>query len=292
MSQIKFGWVTPVIGIAETSYVPLVMAQQAEILPAVAEHFDSVWVFDHFYGFDNRDDPYLEGWTTLTWLAAHFPHLQIGTIVLGVGYRNPALLAKMGATLQALSGGRLVLGIGAGWRGEEHLAYGYPFPKAAVRIKQLEEAVQIIRRMWTETAPSFKGEYFQIKSAYCPPRPDPPPPIMIGGSGEQLMLPLVGRQADWWNVGQVLPEAYRRKRDIVHRHAEAAGRDPSAIVQTVFKTNARLPQSAADSVRWLDELTPLIELGATHFMLDFGHVTATEPIARFADEVIAPLTQA
>jgi alkanesulfonate monooxygenase SsuD/methylene tetrahydromethanopterin reductase-like flavin-dependent oxidoreductase (luciferase family) len=120
-------------------------------------------VYDHFYGFAERSDSWLEGWTTLTWLAARFPTVQIGPLVLGVGYRNPALVAKMAATLQVLSGGRLVLGLGAGWREEEYRAYGYPFPKAVDRIRQVEEAVQIMRRMWTEPAPTFKGESFVIE---------------------------------------------------------------------------------------------------------------------------------
>jgi alkanesulfonate monooxygenase SsuD/methylene tetrahydromethanopterin reductase-like flavin-dependent oxidoreductase (luciferase family) len=145
--------------------------------------------------------------------------------------------------------------------------------------------------MWTETAPSFKGEYFEIDQAYCPPRPDPLPPLMIGGAGEQLMLPLIARRADWWNIGPTSPEDYRRKRDIVHRHAEAVGRDPTGIVQTMMKMDSRLPQSTADSARWLEELRPLIELGLSYFMLDCGHVTATEPIVRFAEEVIGPLNQ-
>ncbi|UCC87721.1 MAG: TIGR03560 family F420-dependent LLM class oxidoreductase [Anaerolineales bacterium] len=289
MSRIKFGWAAPVIGVPESEFVPIVMAQQAQILPVVAEHFDSVWVFDHFYGFDRRTDPYLECWTTLTWLAARFPRLQVGTLVMGVGYRNPALLAKMSATLQALSHGRLVLGIGAGWRGEEYAAYGYPFPKAAVRIQQLEEAVQIIRRMWREAAPSFTGKHYEIKKAYCPPQPSPPPPLMIGGQGEQLMLPLIARWADWWNAGFMDAETYRRKRDILHRHAEAAGRDPAQIVHTFMKEGLPLPATSRDSARWLDELRPLAELGVTHFMLDFGHVTSREPVLRFVEEVMAPL---
>jgi alkanesulfonate monooxygenase SsuD/methylene tetrahydromethanopterin reductase-like flavin-dependent oxidoreductase (luciferase family) len=213
----------------------------------------------------------------------------VGTLVMGVGYRNPALVAKMGASLHALSQGRLVLGIGAGWRDEEYAAYSYPFPQASVRTQQLKEAVHIIRRMWTETAPSFKGKYFEIKEAYCPPLPNSPPPLMIGGGGGQLMLPLIARLADWWNIGFVDVETYRRKRDILHRHTEAAGRDPGEIVHTYFKTDCFLPASPADSARWLDELRPLVELGVTHLMLDFGHVTSAEPIARFAAEVIAPL---
>jgi alkanesulfonate monooxygenase SsuD/methylene tetrahydromethanopterin reductase-like flavin-dependent oxidoreductase (luciferase family) len=289
MSRIKFGWAAPVIGVPESEFVPIVMAQQAKILPVVAEHFDSAWVFDHFYGFERRTDPYLECWTTLTWLAARFPSLQVGALVMGVGYRNPALVAKMGATLQVLSHGRLVLGIGAGWRGEEYTAYGYPFPTPAVRIQQLDEAVQIIRRMWTEIAPSFEGEYFELKDAYCPPLPTQPPPIMIGGAGEQLMLPLIARRADWWNTGFMDADTYRRKRDIVHHHAEAAGRDPAGIVHTFMKEGLALPESSEDVARWLDELRPLVALGVTHFMLDFGHVTSTEPILRFVKEVMAPL---
>src|SRR6202051_2151848 len=98
MAQLHFGWLAPVIGVAKSHYVPIVMAQEAEILPVVATYFDSLWVYDHFYGFAERSDPWLEGWKTLTWLAARFPTLQIGPLVLGVGYRNPALLAKMAAT--------------------------------------------------------------------------------------------------------------------------------------------------------------------------------------------------
>lgn len=291
MPKINFGWIVPVTGIPESDGVPLAICQQDEILPVVAEHFDSLWVFDHFYGFRQPTDAYLESWTTLTWLAARFPEVKVGSIVLGVGYRHPPLLAKMSVSLQALSGGRLILGLGAGWREEEYHAYGYPFPTGSVRVKQLAEAVQIIRKMWTETAPSFKGEYFEIKAAYCPPRPDPLPTLMIGGEGEQLMLPLIARQADWWNIGPTSPEIYRRKRDLLHREAEVAGRDPGEIVQTMMRTGVELPESAVDSARLIEGLQPLIELGVTYFMLDCGHVTATEPIARFAEEVIRPLNK-
>ena len=289
MSRLKFGWISPVIGPPESDHVPLVVYQQEHILPTALPHFDSVWVCDHFYGFDRRTDPFLEGWTTLTWLAARFPNVLVGHHVLGLGYRNPALLAKMAATLQTLSGGRLVLAIGAGWREEEYHAYGYEFPKAAVRIRQLEEAVQLMRLMWTETAPSFTGRYFQIKEAYCPPRPEPVPPILIGGSGEQLMLPLVGRQADWWNtsMGRGL-DTFRRKRDIVFGSAEAAGRDPADIVLTVTR-EAPLPQTGEESAQWVEELRRWADEGVTYFLLDFGHVTSPELVLRFAEEVMAPL---
>jgi alkanesulfonate monooxygenase SsuD/methylene tetrahydromethanopterin reductase-like flavin-dependent oxidoreductase (luciferase family) len=289
LSAVKFGWVSPVIGPPESNHVPLVVYQQERIFPATLQHFDSVWVCDHFYGFDRRTDPFLEGWTTLTWLAARFPNVLVGHHVLGIGYRHPPLLAKMAGTLQLLSGGRLVLSVGAGWREEEYDRYGWEFPKASVRIAQLDEAIQLIRKMWTEEAPSFEGKHFRIREAYAPPRPDPVPPILVGGSGEQLMLPLVGRQADWWNTGAGRGiDAFKQKRDIVFRSAEAAGRDPSTIALTVTR-EAPLPTTSDESARWRDELRPFVEAGVSHVLGDFGHVASTEPVMRFVEEVIAPL---
>lgn len=290
MIALKFGWISPVIGPPESGHVPLVTYQQEHgILDAVNQHFDSLWVCDHFYGFQRRTDPFLEGWTTLTWLAARYPRVVLGHHVLGLGYRNPALTGKMAATLQTLSGGRFVLGIGAGWREEEYHAYGYEFPKASVRIAQLDEAIQLMRRMWTETAASFSGKHFTIKEAYAPPRPEPAPPVLIGGSGEQLMLPLVGRQADWWNTGAGRGlETFQHKRDIVYRAAEGAGRDPASITITVTR-EAPLPSSSAESEQWATELRRWAAEGMGHFLLDFGHVTSTEPVLRFVEEVMTPL---
>ncbi|HMA33682.1 MAG TPA: LLM class flavin-dependent oxidoreductase [Chloroflexia bacterium] len=296
MPQVQFGWAVSVQGVKGSQNIPIAITQQAAILPFVAQHFGSVWVYDHFFGIDRPSRPWLEGWTTLTWLAARFPTLQVGTLVLSVGYRNPALVAKMAATLQTLSGGRLVLGIGAGWREEEYRAYGYPFPAAGVRRQQLEEAVEIIRRMWAEPAPSFQGAYFSIQEAFCEPRPDPPPTLMIGSTGEKI-LPLVARHADWWDswffsAESIESATYRQKRDLLDHAAEAIGRDPAGITRSVSSTGCVLPESAADSARWVALLRPFVELGVTRFMFDFGHVPSTEPIARFAAEVIAPLNQA
>jgi alkanesulfonate monooxygenase SsuD/methylene tetrahydromethanopterin reductase-like flavin-dependent oxidoreductase (luciferase family) len=314
MRDIKFGWVAPSIGIRQTDYVPLALQQQAKILPVIVDHFDSLWTVDHLFGFDHeedpvlesyaseedpetgelmtnhRGDPYLEGWTTLAWLAARFPGIQLGPLVLSVAYRNPALLAKMAASLQLLSGGRLILGIGAGWREEEYDAYGFEYGKPSERIRQLEEALQILRLMWKEPSPSFKGQYYEIQDAYCEPRPDPSPPVLIGGVGEKLMLPLIARYADWWNVDNVPLLDYRRKRDILFEHAAADNRDPSRIVQTyLIEEETDLPRSSSDSQHWVDRLVPMIELGVSHFMIDFGYVPLTEPIHRFAEEVIGPL---
>src|SRR5438067_13233286 len=109
MATLQFGWFTPPLGIRESNYVPLAVAQQAEILPVATKYFDSLWVSDHFYAFGSKDNPWLECWTTLTWLAARFPTMKVGPVVLGVGYRNPALLAKMASTLQTLSSGRFIM---------------------------------------------------------------------------------------------------------------------------------------------------------------------------------------
>jgi len=277
------------MGWPDTGTVPAVLLHQETLLPVVAQYFDSIWVFDNLYGFGEPGYPYLESWTTLTWLAARFPEMQLGTLVLGVGLRNPALLAKMAATLQTLSGGRFILGLGAGWREEEYRAYGFPFPSPARRIAQLDEAVTIIRRMWTEPASTFTGRHYQIHDAYCEPRPVPPPPVMIGGEGEKLMLPLIARRADWWNTGEWDVTIYRTRLDILYREAEVAGRDPSTIVLTMEQMGCRLPETPSDSSRWLEELQPFVELGVTHFMFDFGNPSSPEPVARFAEEVIAPL---
>ena len=289
MTDLKFGWISPVIGTPESGNVPIVMYQAERILPTVFQHFDSVWLADHFYGFERRHDPFLESWTTMTWLAARFPNVLLCHHVLGLGYRNPALTAKMAATLQTLSGGRFILGIGAGWRQEEYEAYGYAFPKGSVRVRQLEEAIQICRLMWTELDPTFEGKHFSIKAASAPPLPTPPPPILVGGSGEQLMLPMIGRRADMWNT--FMPrriEDWMKKRDIVLESAARAGRAADAITITATR-EAPLPTTSAESDEWLQTLSGWAEMGVRHFVLDFGHVTSTEPVLRFADEVIKPL---
>lgn len=286
VNRVDFGWVVPSEGAIEGGVLPLLSELEAMVIPSVARHFDSLWIYDHLYAFRQPTAPYLEAWTALTWLAGRFPGMDVGTVVLSAGYRNPALLAKMAGTLHALSPGRFILGLGAGWRDEEFRAYGYPFPDASERIQQLEEAVRIIRLMWTETNPSFHGEYFQIDGAYCYPQPSPPGPIMIGGDGEQLMLPLVGRLADWWNVGQVGGlEDLRRKRDIVHRSAEEAGRDPGDIRLTHIIQRFHWPATDSESRQWVDYLKSIQGLGFDYFIID-ARTDSYEIIERFNEQVI------
>ncbi len=285
----KFGWLSPVAGHGGSNFQPIVMYQEEHILPHVLPHFDSVWIADHFYGFDKeKKEGFLEGWVTLTWLAARFPNVMLCHHVLGHGYRNPALIAKMAATLQVLSGGRFILGIGGGWREDEYHSYGYGFPTAAVRLRQLEEVVQICRLMWTEAHPTFAGTYFQIDDAAATPRPNTVPPICIGSSGERIGLPIVGRQADIWNGGYRDDDDWKRKRDIVHAAAVEAGRDPADIACSVTVAGD-LPESDAASAQWVERLTHLHELGVTYFVMDFGHPLDAEPGLRFIEQVIGPV---
>ncbi len=284
-----FGWLSPVAGHAGSDFQPIVMYQQEHILPVALPHFDSVWIADHFYGFDaDKTEGFLEGWTTLTWLAARFPDVELCHHVLGHGYRNPALTAKMASTLQVLSGGRFVLGIGAGWREDEYRSYGYEFPSTATRLRQLEEVVQICRPMWTEPHPTFAGRYFTIDDAAATPRPDVVPRVCIGSSGEQIGLPIVGRQADIWNGAYHNDEQWTRLRGIVDRAASEVGRDPGDI-ESCVTVAGHLPETDADSEQWVERLDRLVDLGVTSFVMDFGHPLHPEPAVRFAEQVITPL---
>jgi len=287
---VKFGWLSPVIGNRWSDHQPIVMYQERHILADVVPHFDSVWIADHFYGFDAKTDPFMEAWTTLTWMAAKFDGVDFCHHVLGVGYRPPALTAKMAATLQVLSGNRFILGIGAGWRGDEYEAYGYDFPKPSVRFAQLDEALQICKLMWTEDEPSFHGTHFTIEGASAPPLPEVVPKICIGASGEQIGLPLAGRHADIWNGfnrgGD--DDDWRRKIDIVRTAAADAGRDPMAIdISTTLERG--LPETDAEAEQLLDELAHQVEIGTTYFVMDFGHPATPEHIPRFVERVMTPL---
>ncbi len=205
-------------------------------LQSEALGFDSLWIYDHFFWEDSRDSEteqvpdLLECTTVMSALAAITKKMRIGSIVMCNSYRNPSLTAKIGATIDVISNGRLEFGIGAGWKKNEYIAYGYPFPKPSVRIAQLREAVTIIRKMWTEEKPSFKGKYYEIREALCEPKPvqKPHPPIWIGGEGEKLLLRVVAELADGWNwYGS--PEEYAHKLDVLRGHCTNVGRDYDEI---------------------------------------------------------------
>jgi F420-dependent oxidoreductase-like protein len=200
--------------------------------------FDSFWVMDHFHQISTvgkQEDPMLEGWTTISVLAGLTSRIKLGTLVTGIIYRHPSVLAKMGATLDVLSKGRLFMGIGAAWNQEESLAYSIPFPPPKERLLRLEEAIQIIRKMWTEEEPAatFNGKYYQINNAYCNPKPiqKPSPPIMIGGSGERYTLKIIAKYADACNLfGST--ETVKRKLSILREHCKSVGRNYDSILKT------------------------------------------------------------
>ena len=271
-------------------------------LAALRPPFTTLWVEDHFQW---DDVPTLECWTALSYTAAEFPALKVGTLTLGQSYRNPALTAKMAATLQWLSGGRLILGIGAGWKEDEYLAYGFPYPGAGTRIAQLREAVEIIRRMWSESPASFAGQYFTIKDAYCEPRPDPRPPILIGGSGPRKTMRVVAELADWWNGNFSPLDAYRAKVATLHEHCAAIGRDPAEITlsyyghvavghepdqaERVDPVRPRIYRVAGTPDEVAAELNGFIDFGVEHFMLKFADFPNLDQLHLFMDEVAPKL---
>src|SRR5512136_419470 len=176
MPKIQFGFNMPADQLDKSQRAAFV-EDLNRALTLIGGHFDSAWIIDHLQ-FGEAD--ILESFTTLAYMAALHPRLKFGHTVLCQSFRNPALLAKMGATLQFLSGGRFLLGIGAGWHAEEYRAYGYDFPSAQARVEQLEETLHIIKAMWTETKATFTGVHYRVRDACCEPKPDPLPPIMVG----------------------------------------------------------------------------------------------------------------
>ncbi len=199
-------------------------------LDQTAAPFDSLWFPDHVQYEGHK---VAEGWTLLAWALARYPDKRGGHEVLCNSFRNPALLAKMAATAQALSGGRVVLGIGAGWHEEEYRAYGWPYPPARVRIEQLGEAIELIRALWTEAPAGYTGRHYQVAGAHCAPAPVPVPPVMVGGAGERYLLRVVAQHADWWNYPFRDVARYTRAQEALKGHCREVKRDYDAITQVV-----------------------------------------------------------
>jgi F420-dependent oxidoreductase-like protein len=197
------------------------------------ELFESGWTFDHFYPiFSDSTGPCLEGWVILTALAQATSRVRLGTLVTGIHYRHPAVLANMAATLDIVSGGRLEIGIGAGWNDEESGAYGIPLGTPKERSDRFEEACEVLVGLLSEETTTFKGSYYQLTEARCSPKPiqRPHPPICVGGSGEQRTLRTAARFAQHWNYVGGTVEDFARKRDVLHQHCTDIGRDPSEIL--------------------------------------------------------------
>jgi len=271
---------------------------------AEANGFALVTVMDHLYqigGVGREDEPMLEGWSVLNALARETHRVRLGTLVTGVTYRNPALLAKMVTTLDVTSGGRALLGLGAAWNEVEHIGYGYEFPPVRERMDRLEEALTIITGMLRDERPSFEGRHYRIHEARNEPRPVQPggPRILIGGGGEQRTLRIAARFADmthWFPLGI---EVLRHKTEVLEGYCEAIGRDPSAIERTmatpvivapdersVAAILERMPADRRPHIRGgtpeqaAEALQPYLDAGFTGF-------TFNNPIYRTPEQIAA-----
>jgi F420-dependent oxidoreductase-like protein len=190
---------------------------------------------DHFFQMENlgrAEEPFLEGYTSLGFLAGQTDTITLTMLVTGVTYRYPGVLAKTVTTLDVLSQGRSMLGIGAAWYEREHVALGIPYPPVRERFEMLEETLQICAQMWSDNDGPYEGKHYQLAETMCSPQPIRRPPILIGGDGEKKTLPLVARYADVWNSTASTVEELTHKIDVLHRHCETAGRDPAQIRKT------------------------------------------------------------
>jgi alkanesulfonate monooxygenase SsuD/methylene tetrahydromethanopterin reductase-like flavin-dependent oxidoreductase (luciferase family) len=287
--------------------VPEMMRANERLLLAAVQHDLACWVIDHFQ-FDAQ--PILECFAFLAYQAGQHPGLRWGTLVLGQGYRNPALTAKIAATLQFLTGGRFILGLGAGDADGEHRAYGYPFPTPRVRVEQLDEAAAIVRALWRGGPATFTGAHYRIDNAYCIPFPEPPPVLMIGGGGERRTLGIVARHADWWNCDYYSPDEYARKLAILHDHCRAIGRDPDTIVPTCYmgmtvsndskqlvrrrsmghRGEVHVISGNPDEVA--AQIASFAAVGVRHMQLNFLDFPRTDSLDLFLAEVLPHFTRA
>ena len=267
-----------------TSYDDLLRVWlEADNIPII-EH---AWAFDHFIPLGpDPTGPQLEGWTLLGALATRTNRLRVGLMVTGNTYRHPAVLAKIGATVDNISHGRLDFGIGAGWNELESNMYGIPLYEPGERIRRLGEACEMIKRLWTETVANFDGKYYQLKDARCEPKPvqKPYPPFVIGGSGEQLTLRVVAQYANIWNFAGGSVDTFLHKIEVLEEHCAAVGRDPSEIersIQTIV--NYSNPGETLNSIR------PYIEEGANHIILNLRAPYPESIVQQVAEKIAEPL---
>ncbi|WP_019927463.1 LLM class F420-dependent oxidoreductase [Nocardia sp. BMG111209] len=246
------------------------------------EIFESGWNFDHFYPiFSDSTGPCMEGWVTLTALAQATNRLRLGTLVTGVHYRHPAVLANMAATLDIVSGGRLELGIGAGWNEEESGAYGIELGSLRDRSDRFEEACEVLTGLLSEPTTTFEGRFYHLTEARNEPKGPqrPHPPICIGGNGEKRTLRTAARFAQHWNYLGGTADEFARKRDVLHQHCADIGRDPAEIT---LSSHVRLGENG--------EIGPALEqisaLGAEG--LDLAIVYLAPP---HGPEVLTPLAE-
>ncbi|MBX3083662.1 MAG: TIGR03560 family F420-dependent LLM class oxidoreductase [Anaerolineae bacterium] len=311
MRSLKFGITTPPHYV---SYGELLQVWQR----ADALGYDSAWLFDHFLPINgDPNGPCFEGWTMMTALAMQTQRIHVGCLVMAMGYRNPALLAKMGATADIVTGGRLELALGAGWFEQEARAYNIDFPATGTRLKQLEEGIQVIRSLWTNETSSFHGQHYQLENARCDPKPvqRPTPTIWVGGQGEKVTLRIVAQHADGWDMDMAEIGQYKRKLDILNEHCAKFGRDPKTVRKMIHFSaiihhderivRAQAEQRARAWNRSVEELhhvsligTPaqcaehlqqFVELGTEHFVLSIAPPYDMTMLELYVGEVAAAL---
>jgi F420-dependent oxidoreductase-like protein len=276
--------------------------------------YDSLWVFDHFYPAFGSDPagPCMEGWTLLSALSQYTRRARIGTLVNGNTYRNPCVMAKMAATIDIMSGGRLNLGIGAGWFELEHRSFGINFKTIPGRLQALDESVQIIKGMFTQDKTTLKGRQYDVVDAVCNPKPitKPHPPILVGGHGERTLLKIVARHADMWN-SRGGAEQMKHMIATIERHGDTVGRDTDEIEKTtmialcyrapkereqatmaiVGAMSGQSPQEARKQIviggkqECLDTIERYVKVGVTHFIFMMMAPYQLEDIERFAEDV-------
>jgi F420-dependent oxidoreductase-like protein len=249
------------------------------------EVFESGWTFDHFYPIvSNTTGPCLEGWTTLIALAQATRRLRLGTLVTGVHHRHPAVLANMASTLDIISGGRLELGIGAGWNEQESEAYGLDLGTPRQRSDRLDEACAVLIGLLSQETTTFKGEYYQLTEARNQPKgvQKPHPPICIGGNGERRTLRTAARFAQHWNFLGGTPGEFVHKRDVLHAHCYDIGRDPAEILVSSHIRFDGDPVASAAAAAALGEVG--VELGIVYIRPP--HTPAVlEPLATALSEL-------
>lgn len=265
--------------------------------------WDGVWVADHFMpNTTSGEGPVLECFTVLAGLATTIPRVRLGSLVAGNTYRHPAVLAKAAATLDHLSGGRAVLGLGAGWQENEHRAYGIELPDVKGRLGRLEEACEVLRRLLDDERTSFTGRYYRLVDAPLQPKPvQAHLPLLVGGGGERVTLRIAARWADEWNTWGT-PDHLAAKAEVLDRHCEAVGRDPREITrsaQVIVYLDARgrqvdrpMPKVSGSVAQLQDLMGAYREAGVGEFILpDWNLGTGSarrELMDRFLTEVAGP----
>ncbi len=269
---------------------------------AIERQFSSLWMTDHFFW---EDAPTYEAWTAMAYLAARFPAMQVGPMVLGQSYRNPAVLAKMAATLQQLSGGRFIMAIGAGWKEDEYRAYHIPYPPLKTRLEELEDTLEILKRLWTEPGKvTYHGKHYSVDDAWCEPKPLPVPPIIVGGGG-RTTLRLAARYADWWNIPDAAWAKYSTRLSLLKEQCAAVGRDEATLRKTWFgrlSVGATEAEAEARSAgKWtaansftgtrdqvVELMRPFVEAGVDYFMvevLDYAEPGVLDRVAEIQQAV-------